>query len=572
MGSTIKAGDVTSNLYDYQKARESFSWDQAEALFTWAGGRRMNIVHEAVDRWTACARDARRRALVWDDSIMVRTYSFEDARAISCRWANLLAQVGLGLGGRVLTLLPPGPEVIWVQLAAARLGAAYCHLRPGLSTAVYRSLIQRLRPDVVVTTAGVGDFPWELAPADCAMVYLRGLAPGRLAREYAALELLPQMPDRLEPAWVERDHMLQIVHAENPEGPPRLVWGSVESMVGYLISARWALNLRPDSLLLVDGHTSGTVFSVYGVWGAWLCGAASLLLTGPFSAERWRGALRHHKVSVWYTMPPFLRRLRAAGDRPGEVGQFAALEHLATVGNRLEMEEFFWTRNNFGRPPHQTWWTVETGMIAVANFPSMDLKLGSSGRPMPGLEVKVLDGEGRPAHLLTIGDLALKAPWPAMAHGFIDDDEAYLRRFRAGRWLQTGDMAAYDEDGYIYLQGRQDDLIRGVGRMVGPFEVEQALAADPRVAEAVAVASALPDGQPALKAFVVAAPGQEPDDELRAALLEMLSRAISPDGPVAGLEFLPKLPRNAQGRLIRRALRALDLGLPLGDVGNLKSR
>lgn len=572
MQPKIRGDRIEAKLADYGQAVKEFTWDQAHSRFSWFETGKLNIVHESVDRWALSEEDAGRTALIWDNGGIIERFSFRDASRQSCRWANLLEHAGLRRGGRVLTLLEPRPETIWVQLAAARLGAVYCHLRGGLSDAVYKALLNRLQPDVLVTTAQAPAGIWNNLPRKCAAVYASGPTKGRLKKELPAPDLLPQMDECREPVWLKPDEVMQLAHAESPEGPPGLAAASHEAMIGHLMTAEWVLNLGRDSVLWADSNPSGAVFVTYGVWGAWLCGACSLLVTSDIPPQRRREMLLRHNVTTWYTAPPMIRGLMAQGDDPEGAKRYTSLEHIATVGQRLDMGQFFWVRNNFGRPPHETWWTVETGMICVANLPATDLKLGSIGRPVPGVEARVLDGLGRPQHLLTVGELSLKAGWPSMSHGYLGNGMSPRLHLYDGRWLQTGDMAVYDEDGYLYLQGRQDDLIRGQGRMVGPFEVENALSGDYRVAEAAAVASLMGDGQPALKAFVALETGQNGGDATRRELLGMLARSVSPDGPLSGLEILDELPRNKEGKLLRRALRALDLGLPIGDVGDLLGR
>jgi len=267
-------------------------------------------------------------------------------------------------------------------------------------------------------------------------------------------------------------------------------------------------------------------------------------------------------VTTLYTSPGRLRRLAAAGDDlPGRY-KLTSLEHIATVGEPLEAKLFFWTRNLLGHPPHDTWWTAETGIITLANLPTLDIKLASCGKPLPGIEAAVVDDAGRPQTLLTLGRLALAGQWPGLAPGLKGES-------RPGGWLQSGDLALTDEDGYFYVQGRADDLIRVHDHMVGPFEVEQILAERPEVAEAAVIAAPGPEYRPVFKAYVVLGPGQTPSSRLHQELLEHTRARLAAFVPLAELEFIDELPRNAAGRLLRRALRALDLGLPLGDISSL---
>jgi len=334
-------------------------------------------------------------------------------------------------------------------------------------------------------------------------------------------------------------------------------------MTGHLLSARWALDLKDASRLWCDFEPWGLAAGVYAAWAPWLCGVTSLVQAQDQTASAWYRTLEEHRVTTLYTSPERLRGLAAEGDDlPGRY-DLRSLEHLATMGEPLDARLFFWARNQLGLPPHDTWWNADTGIITLANLPCLDIKLASCGKPLPGIEAAVVDAAGRPQTLLTLGRLGLGGDWPGLAQGIAAPGGP-------GGWLLNGELALCDEDGYFYIQGRADDLIRVHDQVQGPYEIEQVLLERPEVAEAAVIAAPGPEHRPRFKAFVVLSPGRIPGAGLHQDLLQSTRARLSRLAPLAGLEFCQALPRNRAGRLLRRALRASDLGLPLGDISDLE--
>jgi acetyl-CoA synthetase len=261
-----------------------------------------------------------------------------------------------------------------------------------------------------------------------------------------------------------------------------------------------------------------------------------------------------------------IQKLMEAGvDLPNRYN-FKDLHHIATVGKALSPDQFFWVKKNLRHSPHDTWWMSESGMICLSNFPSMDIKPGSMGRPVPGIEAAIVDEEGEPLPLLTMGELALKVPWPALMAGVWRSEERYKEYFRLKGWFLTGDMALMDEEGYYYHQGRMDDLIK-VGEMViGPYEIEQILCQHPAVLEAAVISKSTPPEPTHLKAFVTVQKALTPSNRLNQEIKAFVKGNLSPDLPLKELEFLDELPKTRAGKLLRRVLRAKELGLPGGDL------
>ena len=301
----------------------------------------------------------------------------------------------------------------------------------------------------------------------------------------------------------------------------------------------------------------------------------SIVDEAEFDAERWWRILHQQQVSVWYTAPTAIRMLMKAGAELARRYDYPKLRFVASVGEPLNPEAVWWGQDVLGKPIHDNWWQTETGGIMIANLPALDIKPGSMGLPLPGVEaaivrqradgaVEVLEEPG------TEGELALKRGWPSMLRGYLNNETRYRKCF-AGDWYLTGDLARVDADGYYWFIGRTDDVIKSAGHLIGPFEVESALMEHPAVAEAGVIGK--PDAMvgEVVKAFVSLKEGFAPSEALRLELLgharKKLGAAVAPKD----IAFLPALPRTRSGKIMRRLLKARELGLPEGDTSTLEA-
>jgi len=559
-----------ANLPDYQAARRHFSWDQCESEFSWSQSGQLNLAHEAVDRW-ALGSKADHTALIFARGGESESVSFRRLHRESCRLANLLASLGLSQEQCLAILLPATVESYFIQVACARLGVPYCCLSPYLTREQLIEKLGCLLPAVLVTEPGLAQrLPWEHRPAGIKVLYIcepaGGMEPGDLCLNEAARGQALEH----EPVWVGAQHPLFISFANSPDGPAKAVVHTHGDMAGQLMSARWVLDLKNDSVLWCDLDPWGIAATVYGAWAPWLCGVTSITQAEPMPASTWYRTLEALKITTLYSSPERLRQLVEAGDDlPGRY-DLRRLRHLATLGEPLDAKLFFWTRNNLGLPPHDTWWSAYTGIISLANLPCLDIRLASCGKPLPGIEAAVVDGQGRAQSLLTLGELSLRPDWPGLAGGLWEQGRAVPLEHDPNQWLRTGDLALTDEDGYFYMQGRADDLIRVQDHMVGPHAVESLLEGHPAVEEVAVIARPGDEYRPVFKAFVVPRAGWAPSTRLRRELLDHALARLAPLTPLADLEFVESFPRNAAGRLLRRALRAADLGLPLGDTSHME--
>jgi acetyl-CoA synthetase len=292
-----------------------------------------------------------------------------------------------------------------------------------------------------------------------------------------------------------------------------------------------------------------------------------------FDAERWYSMLAVEKVNVWYTAPTAVRMLMKAGADLARQFDLSALRFIASVGEPLNPEAVVWGEKALGLAIHDNWWQTETGGIMISNFASMDIKPGSMGRPLPGIEAAIV---GRADAGLTEigepnreGELALKPGWPSMFRGYLKEEERYRKCFADG-WYLTGDLATRDADGYYWFVGRADDVIKSAGHLIGPFEVESTLMEHAAVAEAGVIGIPDPVAGEAVKAFVALNPGFSASEDLRKEILAHARKRLGPAVAPREIDFRASLPKTRSGKIMRRLLKARELGLPDGDTSTLE--
>jgi acetyl-CoA synthetase len=384
------------------------------------------------------------------------------------------------------------------------------------------------------------------------------LRPGEVSWE----EEMALAPYECEMVWVDLDDPLFISYTSGSTGKPKGVLHVHRDMIGYLITARWVLDLRDDDCLWTTSEPGWITGTVYGVFAPWLCGVNNFVRGGRFDLEDWYRSIEAHRITVWYSAPTVFARLMEKEKEIAQKCDLSSLRHILSVGETLPPELVFWARRFLGTPIHDTWWMTETGMIMISNYPSMPIKPGSIGKPFPGVTAAIVDAEGKEMPPLTLGDLAVKKGWPAMMQGIWRDEQRYQDYFTREPWYISGDLAYMDDDGYFYFQGREDYQIKIDGVMVSTTEVEEALRGHPAVGDAGVV------GRPDLlrgnviKAFIALKAEFTSSVELQEEIQEFMRKYFSPRLVPEEIEFRPSIPRSEDGTVIRRVLKAWELGLP----------
>lgn len=567
----IEAQNPEASLGFYDKTYKSFSWPEFEKSFTWHGTGKMNIVHEAIDRWVENPVTRDRQALIFEKSGQVKTYTYLDLKEISCRWANLLVQYGYETGDRLFIFLPPCPEIYFAMLACARLGVLFCPLFSTLSFFELEDRLESAKPRGILTHPDlVEELPSE-AMKEVEHVFLTsGPLPGIFPGEVLIEDLVEKMRTDFSTRPLSKDTPLYLLFTSGSTGPPKGVVHAHYDMVGHLMTARYVLDLKEGDILWVDCVPAWVTGTVYGAFAPWLCGVTSVVQADPFSASTWYRTLERHKVSVWYKTPGAIMRLKEAGEDLARRYDLSNLRHIAVVGEALIPELIYWFKKHLKLSPHDTWWMTETGMICLANFPSMDIKPGSMGKPVPGIEAAVIDESGNPLPPLSMGELALKPGWPSMMTDIWQDHARYQEYFRLKGWFLTGDVVIQDEEGYFYHQGRTDDLIKVDVKLIGPYEIERALCRHPAVSEAAVISRGVTPGEPFLKAFVTVNKGFTPSSRLNREIKAFVKASLSSEITLKEVVFLEEIPKTRSGKLLRRVLRTREMGLPIGDPSKMK--
>jgi acetyl-CoA synthetase len=385
--------------------------------------------------------------------------------------------------------------------------------------------------------------------------------------------------------WIGPTHPADVALLHFTSGTTGTPKGAVHvhaAVTAHRATAKAALDLRPGDVYWCTADPGWVTGMSYGIIAPLCCGVTLVVDEADFDVGRWYSILADERVQVWYTAPTAIRMLLRAGAEEVAGHDLTSLRLAASVGEPLHADAVRWGQDVLGTPFHDTWWQTETGAIMVANPPGIDVRPGSMGRPLPGVEVAILrraadeeggvlveDGRAVVAEIGEQGHLALRPPWPSMFRGYLDAPERYARCFVDG-WYVTGDLASVDEDGWVWFVGRADDVIKSAGHLIGPFEVESALLEHPAVVEAGVIGVPDPVAGEIVKAFVSLAEGLEPSDELSAQLLAHARRRLGPSVAPRRIAFDQHLPRTRSGKIARRVLRARELGLPTGDVSTLE--
>jgi acetyl-CoA synthetase len=348
-----------------------------------------------------------------------------------------------------------------------------------------------------------------------------------------------------------------------------------EAVVAHHVTGLIALDFHPDDVFWCTADPGWVTGTSYGIIAPLTHGLTMIVDEADFDAERWYDTLARERVSVWYTAPTAVRMMMKGGAETVRSRTFPRLRFIASVGEPLNPQAVTWGVEAFGLPIHDNWWQTETGGIMIANYAAMDIRPGSMGRPLPGIEAALAQRrEDGTIGLVTEpgveGELALKRGWPSMFRGYLNEDERYRKCF-AGDWYLTGDLAKRDADGYLWFVGRADDVIKSSGHLIGPFEVESAFMAHPAVAEAGVIGKPDPVAGEIVKAFVALKPGHAPDEALRRDLLGFVRKRLGTAVSPKEIEFVANLPKTRSGKIMRRLLKARELGLPEGDTSTLEA-
>jgi acetyl-CoA synthetase len=568
---------ASANLVDYEATVASFTWDAARSLLTGLPGGGLNIAHEAVDRHVQ-AGNGGQLALRWigrDDTM--RDFSYAELLAETNRFANVLKELGVGKGARVFSLLGRVPELYVAALGTLKNGSVFSPLFSAFGPEPVKARMSIGEATAVVTTEAFycrKIEPWRKELPSLKHVLLTECTAERPADTIDLGEALAKASDAFETVRTKPEDMALLHFTSGTTGKPKGAVHVHEAVVAHNVTGRFALDLHPGDIFWCTADPGWVTGTSYGIVSPLTNGVTMIVDQAEFDAERWYRILQEQKVTVWYTAPTAIRMLMKAGADLAKGYDLARLRFMASVGEPLNPEAVVWGVEAFGKPFHDNWWQTETGGIMISNYASMDVKPGSMGRPLPGIVAAIVertsDGVREIDTPMKSGELALRPGWPSMMRAYLGEEERYRKCF-AGGWYLTGDLAMRDEEGYFWFVGRGDDVIKSAGHLIGPFEVESALMEHPAVAEAGVIGIPDPTAGEVVKAFVALKAGFEESEALRKDLLGHARKRLGPAVAPRDVAFRKNLPKTRSGKIMRRLLKARELGLPEGDLSTLES-
>ncbi|MFD2247908.1 acetate--CoA ligase [Pontibacter ruber] len=568
---------IEPNLADYDSFSSSFSWEQEKSgLSGLPTGQGLNIAYEAIDRHAngTLSNHTAFRFIHKDRSVM--ECSYQDYKELTNRFANVLGQLGITKGDRIFSFLGRTPELYFSALGTLKKVAVFC------------PLFNVFGPEPVFQRLSRGDARVLVTTKDLFEKKIRQLLERLPELKYVLLTDADQdesIKIRSLPRLMEEASAEFTIPPTDPEDPALLHFtsgttgmpkGALHVHKGVLVhyvTGKYVLDFHPDDVYWCTADPGWVTGTSYGIIAPLVNGVTNVVDEEEFDATRWYSILEEQKVNIWYTAPTAIRRLMRMNINPREKYNLENLRLMLSVGEPLHAEAVLWGEKTFGMPFLDNWWQTETGGIMIANFRSLPVRPGSMGKPLPGVEAAVAEITEGDLHIIKEpgkdGQLVLKRGWPSMFRTYLHDQERYNKSFH-GDWYITGDLARRDSDGYYWFVGRADDIIKTSGHMVGPFEVESVLMEHAAVAEAAVIGK--PDqliGE-MVKAFIVLKPDQHADEALKMDITAHARRKLGPAVAPKEIAFIDNLPKTRSGKILRRLLKARELGLPEGDLSTLE--
>ena len=585
--------DMAKELHWFEPWKSTFEWTN-KPFFKWFSDGKFNITYNCLDRYIGTPTQDK-IAFYWEgDDGTSRTFTYKEMYVLTNRVAKALQNLGVKKGNRVAIYMPMIPEMIASVLACARLGAPHMVVFGGFAASSLRDRMNGCNAKVIITADGgyrggkvielkkIADEAILETPTIEKAVVIRhtGLeVPMTAGRGAYQDELLKDIPeDTVIPCEpMDSEDMLYILYTSGSTGKPK---GVVHVQGGYAVgtyaTTKFVFDIKPSDIFWCTadvGWVTGHSYTIYGP----MMNAASIVLfegipTYP-AADRFWSIVEKYKVNIIYTAPTAIRSLMRFGEEFPAKHDLTSLRILGTVGEPINPEAWMWYHKNIGRnelPIVDTWWQTETGMILISPTPRLPLKPGSASRPLPTIETDVVDKNGIPVGPGKGGFLIIRHPWPAQMRTIFGDPVRYQTYWDTIPDVYfAGDAATMDDMGYFRIQGRVDDVIKVSGHRLGSMEIESSLVSHPAVAEAAAIGKPDEIKGERVKVFVILKMGIEPREILATELKNHVRSVVGPLATPDELEFVLSLPKTRSGKIMRRVVRARELGEPVGDITTL---
>lgn len=567
---TIAAVQGDHNLHNYEAVASDFKWADVEKEFSWSETGKINMAHETIDRHAESDRK-NKVALYYQDANRNESYTFYEMKRMTNRAANLLkAHSDLEKGDRFFIFMPRSPELYFAMFGALKLGLIVGPLFEAfMEGAIYDRLDDSDAKAIITTPELLPRIPLDRLP-NLKTVFIVGENVEEDNKTVDFMKHLHTCSDRFDVEWLDKEDGLVLHYTSGSTGKPKGVLHAQYAMVQQYQTGKWVLDLKEQDIYWCTADPGWVTGTAYGVFAPWLSGTTTVIIGGRFSPDAWYKAIEDFGVTVWYSAPTAFRMLMGAGDALVKEYDLSTLRHVLSVGEPLNPEVVRWGVKVFEKRIHDTWWMTETGAQTICNYPSMDIKPGSMGKPLPGIKVAIVDDRGNELPPNQMGNLAIEKGWPSMMRQIWNNPAKYDSYFINDKWYVSGDSAYRDEDGYFWFQGRVDDVIMTSGERVGPFEVESKLLEHPAVSEAGVIGKPDPVRGEIIKAFVALNEGYEPSEELIQDIQQFVKKGLAAHAAPKEIEFKDKLPKTRSGKIMRRVLKAWELDLPTGDLSTME--
>lgn len=551
------------NLTNYEGARKSFHWDTYLTQLTFFRKNKLNAAFNAIDRHIATARKNKIALYYEADDGVKQKFTFLELSVLSNKTANLLRSKGVKRGDRIFIFLPRIPDLYISFLGILKTGAIAGTLFSAFQEQALLDRLSNSSAKIVITNSELGQRMQKIRKKLKNLKEIMYVDSKDYQKEHAS------MGETTHIAEMSPDDPAFMLYTSGTTGKPKGVVHRHFAVLQEHLTAKWVLDIRDEDVYWCTADPGWVTGIAYEILGSWSNGASSVVFSGRFDPARWYQILQDYKVTIWYTAPTAVRMLMGAGTPLVKKYDLSNLRHLASVGEPLNPEAIYWGLKAFRLPFHDNWWQTETGAICIANYPCMDIKPGSMGKPFPGIIAGVVDDKGRELPPNKEGNLALRPGWPSMMKTIWRRPTKYKSYFTNG-WYISGDRAYRDKDGYFWFMARADDVIKTSGERVGPFEVESALVSHPSVLEAGVIGKPDPVRGEIIKAFVVLNKRVKQTESLKQQLSEFVKKHLAGHAYPKEVEFIDKLPKTRSGKIMRRVLKAKELGLPIGDTSTLE--
>ncbi|GGA70668.1 acetate--CoA ligase [Ornithinibacillus halotolerans] len=565
----IPAREGNYNLRNYDETRATFKWEDAHKYFSWDKTGKVNIAYEAIDRHAENPSTKDKVALLYSAPGREESLTFGEISAESNKFANVLRKYGVHKGDRIFLFMPRSPEFYISLFGILKTGAIAGPLFEAFMEQAVRDRLEDSEAKMLITTPDLLErVPQEELPT-LEKIILVGNQEIESSKYIDFYNEMEAASSSFEIEWMDLEDGMLIHYTSGSTGKPKGVYHVHYAMIQHYVTGEWVLDLKEDDVYWCTADPGWVTGTSYGVFAPWLHGVTNVIRGGRFTPEDWYDTLEKHSVSVWYTAPTALRMLVSAGEDLVKTYDFSSLRHLLSVGEPLNPEVITWGLKAFDLRIHDTWWMTETGAQLIVNLPSEEVRPGSMGKPIPGIEATIVDNEGNEIPPNQMGNLAIRAGWPSMMRGVWNNPSKFESYFING-WYVSGDSAYRDEDGYFWFQGRLDDVINTSGERVGPFEVESKLIEHPAVAEAGVIGKPDPQRGEIIKAFITLNPGFVESSELLEDIRQFVKTELAAHAAPREIEVKDSIPKTRSGKIMRRLLKSWELGLPTGDMSTLE--